>query len=56
MRQYDNVVEALIQAFQKNALHACLKTHILVNYMDNLKFTQVEGFLNAIEKFITGDV
>ena len=55
MRSTNNCVEALIQAFNKSSRHADIKVHILSKYIEFLKFPQVEGILNAIEKFVCGD-
>ena len=55
MRSTNNCVEALIQAFNKSSRHADIKVHILSKYIEYLKFLQVEGILNAIEKFVCGD-
>lgn len=55
MRSTNNCVESLIQAFNKSSRHADIKVHILSKYIEFLNFPQVEGILNAIEKFVCGD-
>ena len=55
-KQTDNCIEAIIQSCQKNSLHMRLKTHILTQFMEVLKYQQVERLLNALESFITGDI
>ena len=54
-KQTNNCIESLISAFDKNSLHARLKTHILNEFIEVLKYEQVERLLNAMEKFITGN-
>ena len=55
MRSTNSCVEALIQAFSKSSRHADMKVFILSKYIEFLRFDQVEGILNAIEKFVCGD-
>ena len=54
-KQTDNCIEAIIQAFEKNSLNGRLKTHVLGEFMEVLKYQQVERLLNAMERFITGE-
>lgn len=55
LRNTNNCVESIVQAFEKNSQQARLKCHILQVFIDYLKFTHIERFLSAIEGFITGD-
>lgn len=56
IKQLDTCIEALIGAFEKSSLNACLKFYVMEIFIHNLKYAQVERFLNAIEKHVTADV
>ena len=54
-KQTDNCIEAIISAFNKSSLNARLKTYVLNEFIEVLKYEQVERLLNCMENFITCD-
>lgn len=53
-KHHTNCIQAIIGAFDKNSFQARLKCHLLEQFVEQLKYSQVERLLTAIEKFVTG--